>query len=91
MRYQVITRNVIEGENPDGVIVHFGGQTPLKLAKNLTAIGAKISGTSAKVIDLAEDREQFSTFIRDLGLRQPDDGTAFAKDEAMAIANRIVV
>jgi len=82
-------RNVIELENPDGVIVHFGGQTPLKLAKNLTAIGAKISGTSAKVIDLAEDRELFSNFIKDLGLKQPDNGTAFAKDEAMAIANRI--
>ena len=82
-------RNVIETEQPDGVIVHFGGQTPLKLAKGLTAIGARISGTTAKVIDLAEDREQFSTFIEELGLRQPDNGTAFAKDEAMAIANRI--
>ncbi len=82
-------RNVIESENPDGVIVHFGGQTPLKLAKNLTAIGAKIAGTSAKVIDLAEDRELFSNFIKELGLKQPDNGTAFAKDEAMAIANRI--
>ncbi len=82
-------RNVIELENPDGVIVHFGGQTPLKLAKKLTAIGANISGTSAKVIDLAEDREQFSDFITKLGLKQPDNGTAFAKDEAMAIANRI--
>ncbi|AKF24722.1 carbamoyl phosphate synthase large subunit [Sulfurovum lithotrophicum] len=82
-------RNVIELENPDGVIVHFGGQTPLKLAKNLTAIGAKISGTSAKVIDLAEDRELFSNFITELGLKQPENGTAFAKDEAMAIANRI--
>jgi len=82
-------RNVIELEKPDGVIVHFGGQTPLKLAKNLTAIGAKISGTTAKVIDLAEDREQFSTFITNLGLKQPDNGTAFAKDEAMSIANRI--
>lgn len=82
-------RSVIELEKPDGVIVHFGGQTPLKLAKNLTAIGANISGTTAKVIDLAEDREQFSTFINELGLQQPDNGTAFAKDEAMAIANRI--
>ncbi len=82
-------RSVIELEKPDGVIVHFGGQTPLKLAKNLTAIGANISGTTAKVIDLAEDREQFSTFINELGLKQPDNGTAFAKDEAMAIANRI--
>ena len=82
-------RSVIERENPDGVIVHFGGQTPLKLAKNLTAIGAKIAGTSAKVIDLAEDRELFSNFIQELNLKQPDNGTAFAKDEAMAIANRI--
>ena len=82
-------RNVIELEKPDGVIVHFGGQTPLKLAKKLTAIGAKISGTTAKVIDLAEDREQFSDFIEKLGLKQPDNGTAFTKDEAMVIANRI--
>jgi len=82
-------RSVIKREDPDGVIVHFGGQTPLKLAKGLTAIGAKISGTTAKVIDLAEDREKFSIFISKLGLKQPANGTAFAKDEAMAIANRI--
>jgi len=82
-------RNVIELEKPDGVIVHFGGQTPLKLAKNLTAIGANISGTTAKVIDLAEDRELFSAFINDLGLKQPDNGTVVAKDEAMVVANRI--
>ncbi|MDD3774493.1 MAG: carbamoyl-phosphate synthase large subunit [Sulfurovaceae bacterium] len=82
-------RNVIAKENPDGVIVHFGGQTPLKLAKKLTAIGAKIAGTSAKVIDLAEDREQFSAFITKLGLKQPDNGTAFTKDDALIIANRI--
>jgi len=82
-------RSVIELEKPDGVIVHFGGQTPLKLAKNLTAIGAKISGTTAKVIDLAEDRELFSTFIEELGLKQPDNGTVFAKEEAIVVANRI--
>jgi len=82
-------RSVIETEEPDGVIVHFGGQTPLKLAKNLTAIGAKIIGTPARVIDLAEDREKFSAFIEKLGLRQPANGTAFAKEEAIAIANRI--
>jgi len=82
-------RNVIEVEKPDGVIVHFGGQTPLKLAKGLTAIGANISGTTAKVIDLAEDREKFSDFINNLELKQPDNGTAFAKDEAIGIANRI--
>ncbi|PHS39147.1 MAG: carbamoyl phosphate synthase large subunit [Sulfurovum sp.] len=82
-------RNVIDIEKPDGVIVHFGGQTPLKLAKKLTAIGAKISGTSAKVIDLAEDRKLFSAFIDDLGLKQPENGTVIAKDEAIAVASRI--
>ena len=82
-------RSVIELEKPDGVIVHFGGQTPLKLAKGLTAIGANISGTTAKVIDLAEDREQFSRFIDKLGLRQPANGTAFTKEEAMMIADKI--
>ncbi len=82
-------RNVIEVEKPDGVIVHFGGQTPLKLAKQLTAIGANISGTTAKVIDLAEDRELFSDFINNLGLKQPNNGTVFSKDEALAVANRI--
>ncbi|MEA1880615.1 MAG: carbamoyl-phosphate synthase large subunit [Campylobacterota bacterium] len=82
-------RNVIELEKPDGVIVHFGGQTPLKLAKNLTAIGAKISGTTAKVIDLAEDRELFSDFIDELGLKQPDNDTVVEKDAALVVANRI--
>ena len=82
-------RNVIELEKPDGVIVHFGGQTPLKLAKKLTSIGAKISGTTAKVIDLAEDRELFSAFINDLGLLQPENGTVFEKDKAIIVANRI--
>ncbi|SFV71109.1 Carbamoyl-phosphate synthase large chain [hydrothermal vent metagenome] len=82
-------RNVIELENPDGVIVHFGGQTPLKLAKNLTAIGAKISGTTAKVIDLAEDRKLFSAFIDNLGLKQPDNDTVINKGEALVVANRI--
>ncbi len=82
-------RNVIESENPDGVIVHFGGQTPLKLAKQLTSIGANISGTTAKVIDLAEDRELFSDFIKGLGLKQPNNDTVFSKEEALVVANRI--
>jgi len=82
-------RNVIELEKPDGVIVHFGGQTPLKLAKSLTSIGANISGTTAKVIDLAEDRELFSDFINDLGLKQPDNDTVVEKDAALIVANRI--
>ena len=82
-------RNVIERENPDGVIVHFGGQTPLKLSKPLTSIGAKIIGTSAKVIDTAEDREKFSVFVEKLNLKQPENGTAFRKEEAFKIADRI--
>ncbi len=82
-------RNVIEIEKPDGVIVHFGGQTPLKLAKQLTAIGANISGTTAKVIDLAEDRKLFSNFINKLGLKQPNNATVINKEEALVVANRI--
>ncbi len=82
-------RSVIKTENPTGVIVHFGGQTPLKLAKPLTAIGAKIVGTSAKVIDLAEDREKFSEFVAANGLKQPPNGTAFTKEEAIRIAQEI--
>jgi len=82
-------RNVVEVENPDGVIVQFGGQTPLKLAKPLTNINAKIIGTSAEVIDTAEDREKFAEFIKELGLNQPENGTAFTKEEAFKIAERI--
>jgi carbamoyl-phosphate synthase large subunit len=82
-------RNVIERENPDGVIVHFGGQTPLKLSKPLTSIGAQIIGTSAKVIDTAEDREKFSVFVEKLNLKQPENGTAFTKEEAFKIADKI--
>jgi len=82
-------RNVIDVEKPDGVIVHFGGQTPLKLAKQLTSIGANISGTTAEVIDLAEDRELFSDFINRLGLKQPNNGTVFTKENAIIVANRI--
>ena len=82
-------RNVIERENPDGVIVHFGGQTPLKLSKQLTSIGANIIGTPAKVIDTAEDREKFSVFVEKLKLKQPENGTAFTKEEAFKIADRI--
>ncbi|WP_024788286.1 MULTISPECIES: carbamoyl-phosphate synthase large subunit [unclassified Lebetimonas] len=82
-------RNVVELENPHGVIVQFGGQTPLKLAKPLTKINAKIIGTSAEVIDMAEDREKFAEFINTLGLNQPQNGTAFKKEEAFKIANTI--
>jgi carbamoyl-phosphate synthase large subunit len=82
-------RSVIERENPDGVIVHFGGQTPLKLSKDLTDIGAKIIGTTAEVIDLAEDREKFSEFIKSIDLKQPENATAVTKYEALKIANKI--
>ena len=61
-------RSVIEHENPDGIIVHFGGQTPLKLANAIHDMGGKIIGTTAEVIDLAEDRKKFSTFVEKAGL-----------------------
>jgi carbamoyl-phosphate synthase large subunit len=82
-------RNVIDTEKPDGVIVHFGGQTPLKLSGDLTRIGANIIGTTAEVIDLAEDREKFSAFIKSINLKQPDNATATTKEGALEIANKI--
>lgn len=82
-------RSVIEREKPDGIIVHFGGQTPLKLAKKLTTIGANIIGTSAKTIDIAEDREKFAKFVEENGLLQPKNGTAYTKEEAIGIAQNI--
>jgi len=82
-------RGVIETEKPDGIIVHFGGQTPLKLANAIHDFGGKIIGTTAEVIDLAEDREKFSTFVEKAGLLQPDNGTAVTIEEALEIANRV--
>lgn len=82
-------RAVIEKEKPDGVIVHFGGQTPLKFAKQLSAFGAKIIGTNARVIDLAEDRKKFSEFIAKLKINQPKNGTAYSIEEAILKANEI--
>ena len=82
-------RAVIERENPDGIIVHFGGQTPLKLANALTKLNAKIIGTSAKVIDTAEDREKFAKFVSQLGLKQPQNGIAYEKEQAYSVANAL--
>ena len=82
-------REVIENEQPDGIIVHFGGQTPLKLADGLTKIGANIAGTTSAVIDLAEDREQFSNFVNSHGLKQPANGLARKKEEAGPIAEQL--
>ena len=82
-------REVIENEQPDGIIVHFGGQTPLKLADGLTKIGANIIGTTSAVIDLAEDREQFSNFVISHGLKQPANGLARKKEDAEPIAEKL--
>ena len=72
-----------------GVIVQFGGQTPLNLAKALEQAGIPILGTSPKAIELAEDREQFAALVTRLGLKQPDNGIARSRDEAVAVALRI--
>jgi carbamoyl-phosphate synthase large subunit len=82
-------RAVIENENPDGIIVHFGGQTPLKLANALTKIGANIVGTPSAVIDLAEDREQFSDFVNKYNLKQPENGLARRKEDSYVIAEKL--
>ncbi len=80
---------IIDVEKPVGVIVHYGGQTPLNLARDLQANGAPIIGTSPSAIDLAEDREQFQQMIHKLGLRQPPNRTARNPEEAMALAEEI--
>ncbi len=82
-------REVIENEDPDGIILHFGGQTPLKLASSLNKIGAKIIGTTSDVIDLAEDRERFSDFVNQYNLKQPQNGLARTKEESYVIAKEL--
>ena len=72
-----------------GVIVQFGGQTPLKLAQALSDAGIPILGTSPDAIDLAEDRERFAALINKLGLKQPENGIARSREEAIAVATRI--
>ena len=72
-----------------GVIVQFGGQTPLKLAQALEDAGIPILGTSPDAIDLAEDRERFAALVEKLGLKQPANGLARSRDEAVAVASRI--
>ncbi|HLL31870.1 MAG TPA: carbamoyl-phosphate synthase large subunit, partial [Allosphingosinicella sp.] len=72
-----------------GVIVQFGGQTPLKLAAALEREGIPILGTSPDAIDLAEDRERFAALVEKLGLRQPENGIARSREEAIAVAERI--
>jgi carbamoyl-phosphate synthase large subunit len=81
--------NIIDAEKPDGVIVQFGGQTPLNLAVSLEKAGAKIIGTSPENIDRAEDRERFKALLKKLDLIQPPNGTANSVEEATGIANDI--
>jgi carbamoyl-phosphate synthase large subunit len=76
-------------EKPDGVIVQFGGQTPLKLAKGLEDNGVKIIGTTPESIDLAEDRKRFGALVDSLGIMQPPNGTAVEVNGALEIAERI--
>ena len=81
--------HIIERERPVGVIVQFGGQTPLKLAVPLEKLGVRILGTSPDSIDRAEDRKRFKELLDRLGLRQAESGTAVSCDEAVAAANAI--
>jgi carbamoyl-phosphate synthase large subunit len=78
--------NVVERERPDGVIVQFGGQTPLKLALPLERSGVRIIGTSPDSIDLAEDRERFKKLLEELQINQPESGIARSYEEALQIA-----
>ena len=81
--------NIVQREQPLGVVLQFGGQTPLKLALPLSKAGVKILGTSPEAIDRAEDREQFRDLLDKLGLRQAESGMARSVDEALKIALRI--
>ena len=76
-------------EKPEGVIVQFGGQTPLNIAKDLHEAGVKILGTTPETIDLAEDRDRFRKVMQRLGIPQPESGMASTLEEALVIAERI--
>ena len=80
---------IVDRERPLGVIVQYGGQTPLKLARDLEANGVPIVGTSPDCIDIAEDRERFQRLLHQLGLRQPPNRTARTEDEALRLAEEI--
>ena len=81
--------NICDRMDPDGVIVQFGGQTPLNLARGLEAAGVNIIGTSPDMIDAAEDRERFQAILEKLGLRQPPNGIATNTEAARSVAERI--
>jgi carbamoyl-phosphate synthase large subunit len=81
--------SIYEKEKPEGVIVQFGGQTPLNIAGELAEAGVKILGTSHESIELAEDRDRFRQMMRKLGIPQPDSGMASTLQEALAVAGEI--
>jgi len=81
--------SIYEKERPEGVIVQFGGQTPLNIAKELAEAGVNIIGTSPEAIDLAEDRDRFRLKMRKLGIPQPESGMASTLEEALKIAERV--
>ena len=81
--------SIYNKEKPLGIIVQFGGQTPLNIAAELERRGAHILGTSPKVIDMAEDRDQFGAMMKKLGIPMPESGMAVTVDEALEIAHRI--
>ena len=80
---------ILAVEQPEGVIVQFGGQTPLKLSRALEAAGAPIIGTSPDSIDIAEDRERFQTLVRKLGLKQPANATARNEEQGVKLAREV--
>ena len=80
---------ILAKEKPEGVIVQFGGQTPLKLSRALEAAGAPIIGTSPDSIDVAEDRERFQALVRKLGLKQPANATARTEEQAVTLAREV--
>lgn len=80
---------IIDVEKPEGVIVQYGGQTPLKLARALEANGVNIIGTTPDSIDAAEDRERFQHLLQNLGLHQPPNRTARTEEEAIRLADEI--
>jgi carbamoyl-phosphate synthase large subunit len=81
--------NIVENEQPEGVIVQFGGQTPLKLARALDRAGVRILGSSFETIDIAEDRERFGALLGTLGILQPENGTGRTYEEVRAVAHRL--
>lgn len=80
---------IVERERPDGVIVQLGGQTPLKLAKPLAALGVPVLGTSVDAIDRAEDRDRFAELCRRIGAEMPPNGIAISTEQAVAVAQQV--